>query len=82
MTGESRSFTGRLHNVTWLFEDAPCLYSGNRQSGPSYIVRDPNDPIIEGKYWHYTATELFSEDGFVYGLFGEDNCRKSDNDLN
>lgn len=75
LTGEKRSYTGWLYDLTWSFEDAPCLYVGNRQAGPIYQVKDPNDPIIEGSYLQYRAPSLFSEGGFDYGLFDEENCQ-------
>ena len=74
LTGENRSYTGRLYELTWSFEDGACLYVGNRQAGPVYKVRDPNDPVIEGGYVQYSVLNLFSEDGFRYSLFQEDNC--------
>ena len=74
LTGESRSYTGWLYDMTWSFEEAPCLYVGNRQAGPIYQVKDPNDAIIEGSYLQYVVPDLFSEAGFEYSLFGEENC--------
>ena len=74
LTDEKRSYTGWLYELTWSFEKGPCLYVGNRQAGPILKVKDPNDPIIEGVYLHYSVPSLFSEDGFVYGLFEEGNC--------
>ena len=74
-TGEERSYTGRLYDLTWSFEKDPCLYVGNRQAGPIYKVKDPNDPIIEGSYLQYMVPDLFNEGEFVYGLFGEDSCQ-------
>ena len=75
LTGEGRSYTGWLYDLTWSFDKAPCLYVGNRQAGPIYQVKEPNDPIIEGSYLHYMVPGLFSEEDYVYGLFGEDNCQ-------
>lgn len=75
-TGENRHYTGRLYELTWSFDNGPCLYVGNRQAGPSYQVRDPNDPVIEGDYVKYSVPDMFSEDGFMFGLFQEDNCPK------
>ena len=74
LTGEERKFTGWLYDLSWSFEEEPCLYAGNRQAGPIYQVKDPNDPIIEGSYLQYMVPGLFSERGFVYGLFDENNC--------
>jgi hypothetical protein len=61
--------------MTWSFEDAPCLYVGNRQAGPIHQVKDPNDAIIEGSYLQYVVPDLFSEAGFEYSLFDEENCQ-------
>ena len=77
-TGEERSYTGRLNELTWSLEvKCPCLYVGNRQAGPIYEIRAPNDSIIEGHYSEYLVPDIFSEEQFIYGLFEEDNCQTS-----
>lgn len=73
-SNEARSYTGWLYDLTWSFEEGPCLYVGNRQAGPIYEVKDPNDPIIEGRYSDYLVQDLFSEEEYKYTLFKEDNC--------
>ena len=73
-SNEMRSYTGWLYDLTFSFEEGPCLYVGNRQAGPIYEVKAPNDPIIEGRYYEYIVPDLFSEDNFDYGLFAEENC--------
>ena len=77
LSGEERSYTGWLYDLTWSFEEGPCLYVGNRQAGPIYEVKDPNDPIIEGRYSEYLVKDLFSEEDFMYTLFKEENCEAS-----
>ena len=77
MTQQSRSFTGRLYDLTWSFEDGPCLYAGSSNAGPIYAVKDPNQSVIEGNYFHYLVPDLFSEEGFEYGLFQEELCLDS-----
>ena len=74
VTGETRSYTGRMYDLTWSFENGPCLYAGNSNGGPIYTVEDPNDSVIEGKYLRYLVPDLFSEEGFGYGLFREELC--------
>ena len=54
-TREERSFTGLYYDLTWEFEDGPCLYAGNRQAGPIYEIVEPNDPVIEGRYGEYVV---------------------------
>lgn len=70
----SRSYTGWLYDLTWEFEEGPCLYVGNRQSGPIYEVRTPNDGVIENIYSDYQVSSAFSEEDYVFGLFDESMC--------
>ena len=69
-----RSFTGRLHHLTWEFEEGPCLYVGNRQAGHIYEVTDPNDGVIEELYSDYKVSSAFSEENYAFGLFDENRC--------
>jgi hypothetical protein len=69
-----RAYTGWLYNQTWEFEEGPCLYVGNRQSGPIYEAVDPNDGVIENIYRDYRVNSAFSEDNYVFGLFVENRC--------
>ena len=73
-SNDMRSYTGWLYDFAWSFEEGPCLYVGNRQAGPTYDVKSPNDPIIEGRYFEYIVPDLFNEDNYVYGLFAQDDC--------
>ena len=74
---EPRSFTGWLYDLTWEFHDGPCLYVGNRQAGPIYEVRNPNDNIIEETYREYRVDSAFSEEGYDFGIFMEERCAVS-----
>ena len=65
----SKSFTGTLYNVSWTFD---CIYAGNSQGGPE--IRDMMDSVIAGVYWDYAVNDLFSEDGYKFGLFRSDLC--------
>ena len=69
----NKTFTGLHYDLTWEFDDAPCLYSGNRQGGPIGEVREPNDPVIEGIYTEYIVSGLF-ETAYIYGRFNETIC--------
>jgi hypothetical protein len=69
-----RAYTGWLYDLTWEFKEGPCLYVGNRQSGPIYEVIDPNDGVIENMYKDYRVDSAFSEEDYVFGLFSEDRC--------
>ena len=71
---QTRSYTGWLFNLTWLFEPGPCLYVGNRQAGPIYEVRNPNDNVIEETYKEYRVSSAFSEEGYEFGIFMEERC--------
>ncbi len=73
-SGEERTFTGWYYDLTWEFEDGPCLYAGNRQAGPIYEIQEPNDSVIEGRYKEYMVNSAFSEVEYTYGLFNEDRC--------
>lgn len=69
------SFTGFFYDLTWEFEEGPCLYVGNRQGGPIYEVREPNDRIIEGSsYKDYIVPGLFSERDYTFGRFNNSLC--------
>ena len=67
-----RSFTGALYNVSWTFDRIHCIYAGNSQGGPE--IRDMMDSVIAGVYWDYAVNDLFSEDGYKFGLFRSDLC--------
>ena len=69
-----RSYTGWLYDLTWEFQEGPCLYVGNRQAGPIYEVMDPNDNVIEDRYKNYKVDSAFSEEGFDFGIFMEERC--------
>ena len=69
-----RSFTGKLLPYNWASDQEPCLFVGNRQSGPIYAILDPNDGVIEGSFKDYKVKSAFSEKGYVFGLFDEDRC--------
>ena len=71
---KERSFTGWYYDLTWEFQDGPCLYAGNRQAGPIYEIQEPNDPVIEGRYNEYMVDSAFSEDKYSFGLFNENGC--------
>lgn len=71
---EPRSFTGWLYNLTWEFEEGPCLYVGNRQAGPIYEVRNPNDEVIASLYSDYRVQSAFSEENYDFGMFDESRC--------
>jgi len=73
---DSRKYTGKLRIHNWLMKNEPCLYVGDKQSGPVYEVvgGDPNDPVIQGKYTDYQVPDAFSEDKYSFGLFREDKC--------
>ena len=72
-----RSYTGWLYDLTWEFQEGPCLYVGNRQAGPIYEVMDPNDNVIEDRYKNYKVDSAFSEEGFDFGIFMEERCEIS-----
>lgn len=71
---EPRAYTGSLFDITWGFEEGPCLYVGNRQAGPIYEVASPNDGVIENIYKDYQVSGAFSEEDYIFGLFNEDRC--------
>ncbi len=70
----TRRYTGRLRIHNWAQENYPCLYVGDKQSGPTHEVPDPNDGVIEGTYREYEVQNGFSEDGYKFGLFSENRC--------
>jgi len=71
----NRAYTGILHSTTWDFSPVPCLYVGNRQSGPIVEVPNPNDPVIQSLYTDYLVKEPFVEDmEYKFGLFNEEQC--------
>ena len=74
-----RSYTGLLHDLTWNYKDVagPCLYVGNKQGGPIYEVKNPNDNVIEEIYAEYKVGGAFSEDGYGFGIFMEERCSDS-----
>ena len=76
---EPRSFTGWFYDLTWEFEEGPCLYVGNRQGGPIYEVRDPNDEVVAELYREYQVNGAFSEEDYSFGMFDESNCIGSGN---
>ena len=69
-----RSFTGWLYELTWEFEQGPCLYVGNRQAGPIYEVPEPNGPVIAELYTEYAVDSAFSEENYSFGMFDENRC--------
>jgi hypothetical protein len=69
-----RAYTGWLFDLTWEFEEGPCLYVGNRQSGPIGEVADPNDGVIENIYSDYMVDSAFSEENYAFRLFSKDRC--------
>jgi hypothetical protein len=69
-----RAYTGSLEALTWELKEGPCLYVGNRQSGPIYEVTNPNDGVIENIYRDYRVDSAFSEENYIFGLFNEDRC--------
>lgn len=71
---KSRSFTGKLLPFSWEGVQEHCLFVGNRQSGPSFAVKKPNDGVIEGSFRDYIVENTFSEQGYRFGLFNEDRC--------
>lgn len=74
-TGDTpRSYTGYLYDTTWDHTEEPCLYVGNRQSGPIAEVSDPNDPVIANIYSDYRVPGAYSEEEYQFGLFNEDQC--------
>jgi len=72
--GKQRSFTGWLYDLTWDHSEGPCLYVGNRQSGPIGEVLNPNDPIIESLYSNYRVTGAFDEGEYQFGMFDDSKC--------
>ena len=70
---EPRIFSGWLYRLTWEFEEGPCLYVGNKQSGPIYEVT-PNDGVIAETYKDYQVDSAFSEENYNFGLFSEERC--------
>lgn len=71
----NRAYTGIMHGTTWDHSEGPCLYVGNRQSGPIMEVTDPNDPVIESLFTNYQVRQPFVEDtNFKFGRFQESKC--------
>ena len=56
----------RGHSTTY----SVSIYAGNSQGGPE--IRDMMDSVIAGVYWDYAVKDLFSEDGYKFGLFRSD----------
>ncbi len=79
-SGIARSYTGWLYDLTWEFEEGPCLYVGNRQSGPIYEIASPNDGVIESIYKDYRVDSAFSEENYSFGLFNEGQCSMGSGD--
>ena len=71
---ERRSFIGWLYDLTWEFEESPCLYVGTRQGGPTHEVNDLNAPVIAELYTEYAVESAFSEESYSFGMFDEDRC--------
>ena len=71
---KQRSFTGWLYDLTWDHSEGPCLYVGNRQSGPIGEVLDPNDPVIESLYSNYRVASAFDEGEYQFGMFDDSKC--------
>ena len=69
-----RSFTGWLYELTWEFEQGPCLYVGNRDGGPVYEVHNPNGTVIAELYTEYAVDSAFSEENYSFGMFDELRC--------
>ena len=72
--GTPRSYTGYLYQSTWDHTEESCLYVGNTQGGPIAEVSQPNDPVIADIYTAYKVPGAYSEVGYVFGLFNEDQC--------
>ncbi len=73
--GVNRAYGGNLHTTTWDNTEEPCLYVGNRQSGATAEIRDPNDPVIQEIYTSYEVKEPFVEDDdYKFGMFDETKC--------
>jgi hypothetical protein len=75
----SRSFTGRIMDLTWLGEEGPCLYVGDSHAaGPIRAVNLPskvNDDVIEGAFSKttYRVSGPF-DDNFIFGMFDQSMC--------
>ena len=70
-----RSYTGWMYDLTWDHSEGPCLYVGNRQSGPIGEVTDPNDPVIESLYTSYRVPGAFDEgEDYKFGMFDNSKC--------
>ena len=69
----SRTFVGRLYDMTWEFRPTHCLYVGNRQAGPISEVTDPNDSVIQGSYEDYRVSGLF-DTSYAYSVFNSTQC--------
>ncbi len=73
--GVTRAYTGIMHGTTWDHSEGPCLFVGNRQSGPIVEVNNPNDPVIQDLYTDYQVKQPFGEDDdFKFGMFDESKC--------
>ena len=71
----NRAYTGILHSTTWDHSEGPCLFVGNRQSGPIVEVSNPNDPVIQSLYTDYLVKNPFVEDDeYKFGMFNEMQC--------
>ena len=70
---DTRHVPAWLSEVTWGFDNTPCLYAGNAEGGSVYEVFSPNDPLIEGTLQDYNVTGMF-ETSFRYEQFNENLC--------
>ena len=71
---EPRGYAGWFHDLTWDFEEGPCVYVGNRQGGPIHEVESPSGSVIESNYKDYQVSGAFSEEGYPFGMFAEEMC--------
>ena len=72
--GKNRAYTGTINNLNWDHSMGPCLYVGDRQSGPVFEVQSPNDPVIESIYSDYLVKDPFLEADYKFGMFEEFRC--------
>ena len=72
--GTNRAYTGTIHRLNWDHSVGPCLYVGNKQSGPVFEVQSPNDPVIQNFYGDYLVKDPFQEVDYKFGMFEESRC--------
>ena len=76
-SASSRTFVASLQLRSWDRTAGPCLYAGNRQSGPTGDIPEdqrPNDSVIEGEYTQYAVDGDFGSDCMFCGQFDESKC--------